>query len=89
MITPNECSRRGDSMDLFITLIIILVIVFWPKHGQIRYYLLFFVGIFVSLIVLLFAPVLLLSPLFYIGLAVSAALMIYKVITKERNEGKK
>ncbi|MDO9534166.1 MAG: hypothetical protein Q7J85_02280 [Bacillota bacterium] len=76
-------------MDLFITLIIILIIVFWPRHGQIRYYLLLIAGIFIFIIALLFAPVLLLSPLFYIGMAVSAALMIYKVITKDRHDRKK
>jgi predicted membrane protein len=76
-------------MDLFITLLIILIIVFWPKHGQIRYYLLLFAGMFILFITVLFAPVLFLSPLFYIGLAVSGALMIYKVITKDRHEGKK
>lgn len=87
--TPSGNVPKGcDTMDLFITLIIILIIVLWSR-SQVRYYLLLFAGIFILMIALIFAPVLLLSPLFYFGLAVAAVLMIYKVITRERHKGKK
>lgn len=65
-------------MDLVITLIVIVIIIYWPKERQARYFLLLFLGLGLLFIAVIFAPVLLLSPLFYLGLAVIAVLVFYK-----------
>lgn len=65
-------------MDLVLTLIIVLIVLFWPKKGQTRYYLLLFLGLGLFSLALIFAPVILLSPLFYLGAAVIAVLVFYK-----------
>lgn len=62
-------------MDLVITVIIILIILFWPKKGQARYYLLLFLGLGLFFIAFVFAPAVLLSPLFYLGAAIIAVLV--------------
>jgi len=75
-------------MDLVITLIAVLLLFFWPRLGQVRYYLLLFLGAAVLFIALVFAPILLLSPLFYLGVAVLALLLLYRGISGEKKEEK-
>ncbi|NMB36195.1 MAG: hypothetical protein GX989_07925 [Firmicutes bacterium] len=65
-------------MDLFITIIVIIIIIFWPKERQVRYYLLLFLGLGLLFVAVIFAPVVLLSPLFYLGAAVIAVLVFYR-----------
>ena len=65
-------------MDLFITLVIILIILFWSKKGQARYYLLLFGGLGLLFIAFIFTAVVLLSPLFYLGAALIAVAVLYR-----------
>lgn len=65
-------------MDLVVTIIVVLLILFWPKKGQTRYYLLLFLGLGFFFVAVVFAPIVLLSPLFYLGAAVIALLAFYK-----------
>lgn len=65
-------------MDLAITLLLVIAILFWPKKGQARFYILLGLGLVLFLIAFVFAPILLLSPLFYLGLAVVAVLIFFK-----------
>jgi hypothetical protein len=69
-------------MDLFLTLLVVFVIVSWPRVGYLRYYILLAFGIFILFIALLFAPILFLSPLFYLGMAVFLVLFIFKGIAR-------
>ena len=65
-------------MDLFITIIVIIIIIYWPKERQTRYYLLLLLGLGLLFVAVIFAPVVLLSPLFYLGAAVIAVLVFYR-----------
>lgn len=67
-------------MDLAITLLLVIIILFWPKKGQARYYILLILGLVLFLIAFVFAPMVLLSPLFYLGLVIIAVLLFYKGI---------
>ncbi|MGI5823847.1 MAG: hypothetical protein ACOX6Z_07885 [Dethiobacteria bacterium] len=69
-------------MDLAITLLLVIIILFWPKKGQARYYMLLILGLVLFLVALVFAPIVLLSPLFYLGLVVIAVLLFYKGVNK-------
>ncbi|NLJ55611.1 MAG: hypothetical protein GX334_01025 [Firmicutes bacterium] len=69
-------------MDLAITLLLVIMILFWPKKGQARYYMLLILGLVLFLVVFVFAPIVLLSPLFYLGLVIIAILLFYKGVHK-------
>lgn len=72
-------------MDLAITLAVILLLIFWPRRGALRYYLLLLVGVGALLLAVLFAPFLLLTPLFYVGLALLLGVLIFRAVTAGRN----
>lgn len=74
-------------MDLAITLAVILMLLFWPRRGALRYYLLLIVAAGTLLVALLFAPFLLLTPLFYVGLALLLVILTFRVITAGRKDG--
>ncbi|MGI6307573.1 MAG: hypothetical protein ACOX1X_03005 [Dethiobacteria bacterium] len=65
-------------MDLAITLLLVLMILFWPKKGQARFFMLLILGLGLFFIAFVFAPVVLLSPLFYLGVAIIAVLVFYR-----------
>lgn len=65
-------------MDLAITLLLVIMILFWPKKGQTRFIILLVLCLALLLIAFVFAPVILLSPLFYLGLVVAAVLFLFK-----------
>lgn len=73
-------------MDLIVSIIILLAIVFWPRMGESRYYLLFFAGLGMLVIALVLAPILLLTPLFYLAVIVFFVISVYKIIMKKREE---
>ncbi|RJX29268.1 MAG: hypothetical protein C4554_01155 [Dethiobacter sp.] len=73
-------------MDLVITLIAVLLFFLWPHLGQVRFIILLFLGLGVLFIALIFAPILLLSPLFYLGLAILIVLIFYKGLSKGKKE---
>lgn len=72
-------------MDLAITLAVILLLIFWPRRSALRYYLLLLVAVGALLLAVLFAPFLLLTPLFYVGLAVLLGVLIFRAVTAGRN----
>lgn len=74
------------NMDLVITLIAVLLFFLWPHLGQVRFIILLFLGLGVLFIALIFAPILLLSPLFYLGLAILIVLIFYKGLSKGKKE---
>ncbi len=71
-------------MDLIVSILILLVIIFWPRMGELRYYLLFFAGLGMLLLALLLAPILLLTPLFYLAMIVFFVLSLYKLIKRKK-----
>ncbi len=77
-------------MDLLITALIILLFIFWPRLGNIRYYILGFLGLGILSIMFIFAPAfLIMSPLLYLALVVFIVLLIYRGVNRERKEGEK
>ncbi len=73
-------------MDLIITLIAVLLFFLWPHLGQVRFFILLFLGLGALFIALIFAPILLLSPLFYLGIAVFIVLLAYRGLGKGKKE---
>lgn len=73
-------------MDIIITILIVLLLIFWPRMGQARYYILLFVGTGLLLIALIFAAFLFLSPLFYLGIILLGVAVLYKYLTKAKKE---
>lgn len=73
-------------MDLIVSIIILLAIIFWPRMGEYRYYLLFFVGLGMLVIALVLAPILLLTPLFYLAMIVFFVLSIYRIVKRKQGE---
>ena len=64
-------------MDLAITLLLVLMILFWPKRAR-PVFMLLILGLGLFFIAFVFAPVVLLSPLFYLGVAIIAVLVFYR-----------
>jgi len=54
--------------------------------GSARYYILLFVGMAMLFVALVFAPLILLTPVFYVGMAVIVILVLYRGITRRRDE---
>ncbi|HHT46140.1 MAG TPA: hypothetical protein GX004_02455 [Firmicutes bacterium] len=73
-------------MDLALTLFIILIIFLWPRLGHVRYLILLLAGILLLFLTIIVVPVLLLSPLFYLGAAVFIFLLIVRGISGQKKE---
>jgi len=74
-------------LDLIITLLIVLLLIFWPKLGKMRYYILLFAGVAFLFFALIFAPILLLTPVFYVGVFIIIILTLYRgIINKRKND---
>jgi hypothetical protein len=73
-------------MDLALTLFIILIIFLWPRLGHVRYLILLLTGILLLFLTIIVVPVLLLSPLFYLGAAVFIFLLIVRGISGQKKE---
>ncbi len=74
-------------MDLFITLLIVLLLIFWPRLGKMRYYILLFVGVAFLFFALIFAPLILLTPVFYAGAIIIILLILYReIVNKRKND---
>ncbi len=71
-------------MDLAITLVVVVLLLFWPRRATIRYYLLLIPGALALLVALIFAPFLFLTPVFYVGLAILLVVLIYRALTADR-----
>lgn len=69
-------------MDLAITLLIVALIIFWPKIRSTKYLAAFLGGVILLLILLILTPFIILSPLLIIVLI--AALVLY-IIAKRTN----
>jgi len=73
-------------MDLAITLIAVLLFFLWPYLGRARFFILLFLGLGALFSALIFAPFLLLSPLFYLGAAILIVLLLARGLSKGKKE---
>jgi len=73
-------------LDLAITLVVILLILFWPRRVTIRYFLLIIPAAAALLVAIIFAPFLFLSPIFYVGMALLLVVLIYRALTSDRKD---
>jgi hypothetical protein len=71
-------------LDLAITVLVILLLLFWPRRASVRYYLLLIPAAVALLVALIFAPFLFLTPVFYVGLAILLVVLIYRALTADR-----
>jgi len=77
-------------LDLIVMAFIILLFIFWPRLGSVRYYILGFLCLGLLSIMFIFAPAfLIMSPLLYLVLVVLIILFIYRGINRGREEGEK
>ena len=77
-------------MDLIVTGLILLLFIFWPRLGNVRYYILGFLGLGLLSIMFIFAPAfLIMSPLLYVALAVFVILTVYRGVNRGREKGEK
>lgn len=81
--------EQVTGLDLVITGLIILLFIFWPRLGNIRYYILGFLGLGLLSIMFIFAPAfLIMSPLLYLVLVIFIVLLIYRGVNRQREEKK-
>lgn len=73
-------------MDLAITLVMLVLLLFWPRRATIRYFLLLIPAAIALLVTLIFAPFLFLTPIFYVGLAILLVVFIYRALTADRKD---
>lgn len=73
-------------MDLAITLIVISLLLFWPRRASVRYYLLLIPAAAGLVVAVIFAPFILLTPIFYVGLAIIAVVIIYRALISGRKD---
>ena len=75
-------------MDLLITVVAIILFIFWPRLGDMKYFLLIFLGVGFLLLAVLVTPVLLLSPVLYLFIACGMIYFLVKSLLENHDKKK-
>lgn len=71
-----------NTLDLFLTLIVVLLFIFWPKIVKNLSYLLLPLLLLLFLALAIYIPFLLLRPFFYAGIILLVVLLVYRAKTR-------
>ena len=72
-----------------ITITAVLLFIFWPRLGDMKYFLVIFLGVGFFLLAVMVTPVLLLSPILYLLLACGVVYFLVKGFLEKNDKKKK
>ena len=72
-----------------ITITAVLLFIFWPRLGDMKYFLVIFLGVGFFLLAVMVTPVLLLSPILYLLLACGVVYFLVKGFLEKSDKKEK